>query len=235
MQDKIGKTIDELTVKELREESRKCGLKLESKGHKFTKAELIERLLKYAEEQRDTQNDIQKAIDEAGQVDVENNPEDEETWLEEAEVETKTESEEDGWLEEHAIVKENKEDDSYVRYARTLEEIEKKYGNRKKQHIYDNELNVGSFVVFVHYVEAKDGNIYKKLRTAKVTGVNRKKELVRVTTLLGTELQLNFEELLYIKADNETSSYPIDIDRYLTKQRTEKGRVLINEKFNGND
>lgn len=218
-----------MTVKELKEESRKRGLTLESKGHKFTKPELIERITKWDAEQADIDADIQKAIDEAGQ------PDDNETWGETdctKEVETCADCEEAPC--ENTPEVETKED-GYIVYAKTLEEIEQKYGNRKKQEIYDNELKVGSYVVFVHYVEAKNGQIYKKLRTAKVTGINRKKELARVVTLLGTEKELCFDELLYIKGSAKNCSYPKDITMYLKEQRTEKGKVLINERFTENN
>ena len=227
----MNKTFEEMTVKELREESRKRGLTLESKGHKFTKPELIERLIKWDMEQADIDEDIQKAIDEAGQ------PDDNETWGEAEctkEVETCADCEE-APCENTPEIKTNKDKDDYIVYAKTLEEIEQKYGNRKKQEIYDNELKVGSYVVFVHYVEAKNGQIYKKLRTAKVVGINRKKELVRVITLLGTEKELCFDELLYIKGSAKNCSYPKDITMYLKEQRTEKGKVLINERFTENN
>ena len=223
------KAFKTMTVKELKEESRKRGLTLESKGHKFTKPELIERITKWDAEQADIDADIQKAIDEAGQ------PDDNETWGETdctKEVESCAECEEAPC--ENTPEVETKED-SYIVYAKTLEEIEQKYGNRKKQEIYDNELKVGSYVVFVHYVEAKNGQIYKKLRTAKVTGINRKKELARVVTLLGTEKELCFDELLYIKGSAKNCSYPKDITMYLKEQRTEKGKVLINERFAENN
>lgn len=223
----MNKTFEKMTVKELREESRKRGLTLESKGHKFTKPELIERLTKWDAEQADIDADIQKAIDEAGQ------PDDNETWGETdctKEVESCAECEH-APCENTTEVETNRGKDGYIVYAKTLEEIEQKYGNRKKQEIYDNELKVGSFVVFVHYVEAKNGQIYKKLRTAKVVGINRKKELVRIVTLLGTEKELIFDELLYIKGVGRGCSYPKDITVYLKEQRTEKGKVLINEKF----
>lgn len=223
------KAFKTMTVKELKEESRKRGLTLESKGHKFTKPELIERLTKWDAEQADIDADIQKAIDEAGQ------PDDNETWGETdctKEVESCAECEEASCENTPEI--ETKED-SYIVYAKTLEEIEQKYGNRKKQEIYDNELKVGSYVVFVHYVEARNGQIYKKLRTAKVTGINRKKELARVVTLLGTEKELCFDELLYIKGSAKNCSYPKDITMYLKEQRTEKGKVLINERFTENN
>lgn len=226
----MNKTFEEMTVKELREESRKRGLTLESKGHKFTKPELIERLTKWDAEQADIDADIQKAIDEAGQ------PDDNETWGEtECEkVETCADCEK-APCESTPEVKTNRDKDGYIVYAKTLEEIEQKYGNRKKQEIYDNELKVGSYVVFVHYVEARNGQIYKKLRTAKVVGINRKKELVRIVTLLGTEKELSFDELLYIKGSAKNCSYPKDIAMYLKEQRTEKGKVLINERFAENN
>ena len=68
------KAFETMTVKELKEESRKRGLTLERKGHKFTKPELIERLTKLDSEQADIDEDVQKEIDEAGQ------PDDNETW-----------------------------------------------------------------------------------------------------------------------------------------------------------
>lgn len=221
----MNKTFEEMTVKELREESRKRGLTLESKGHKFTKQELIERLTKLDAEQAD--------IDEAGQ-EILVDPEGDEAWgdAECEKVETCAEC-------EHApcenTPKVETKEDGYIVYAKTLEEIEQKYGNRKKQEIYDNELKVGSYVVFVHYVEARNGQIYKKLRTAKVVGINRKKELVRIVTLLGTEKELSFDELLYIKGSAKNYSYPKDIAMYLKEQRTEKGKVLINERFAENN
>lgn len=221
------KEFETMTVKELREESKKRGLTLESKGHKFTKPELIERLIKWDMEQAD--------INEAGQ------PDDNKTWVEtwvEAgctkEVETCADCEE-APCENTPEVKTDRDKDGYIVYAKTLEEIEKKYGNRKKQEIYYNELKVGSYVVFVHYVEARNGQIYKKLRTAKVVGINRKKELVRIVTLLGTEKELSFDELLYIKGSAKNCSYPKDIAMYLKEQRTEKGKVLINERFAENN
>lgn len=201
-------------VAELKQMSRERGLKLESKGHKFTKSELIERLL----QSDDEQNDINKKIEEAA--------DDEEAWDEPV---LKHE------VKEEPVKEQKKEETNktvFIRFAETIEQIETKYGKRKKQEIYDNELEVGCFVAFIHYVEAADGNIYKKLRTAKVVGINRKKELVRVSTLLGTELELGFEQLLYIRGKGRECSYPWDIKKFLVKQRTEKGKDLINERFN---
>lgn len=205
-----------MKVAELREESRKRGLTLESKGHKFTKAELVERLTKYDLENKDAQADIDKKISECVEV------------KEETKQENKTNNKVTKVY--HAENVENK-----ISFAKTLDEIIVKYGHEKQQRVYDENLMVGSLVVFMHYVEAKDGNIYKKLRTAKVVGVNRKQRKVRVKTLLGTELELLFSDLFYIRKDDERSSYPMDIKEFLRNKRTEKGRALINEKLNYNN
>lgn len=204
----MNNNYEELTVKQLREISRERGLTLESKGHKFTKQELIERLVNDDAEMKEPEKE-----------------QDNETWIAPAkQPEVKEQKEE---------VKSNIREDGYIIFAGTLEEIVQKYGNRKKQSIYDNELNVGCYVVFVHYVESKHGDIYKKLRTAKVVGVNRKKERVRVVTLLGTEIELGYDDLLYIKGAAKECSYPKDINTYLKHQRTEKGRAILNERFTG--
>lgn len=214
-----NKTLETMTVKELREESKKRELTLEYRGHKFTKQELIERIMNYDAEQKDVLDDIQKAIDEAGEQ-----PESKTSDVTDVTETNKNKSKE---LEEKP--------EDYICFAKTLEEIEKKYSGRKKQVIYDNELKVGSFVVFVHYVEAKNGNVYKKLRTAKVIGVNRVKELVRIITLLGTEKELGFEDLLYIRGARKECSYPKDIVTFLRGQRTEKGKALMDEKLAENN
>lgn len=192
----------EMKVKELREECKKRGLTISCKERRFTKEELVEKLISNDNETK--QNNEMEETKEVEEVKTTETPV----------VETKEE------------VKET----NPLHYAKTLEDIEKKYSNRKQQRIYDNELKVGSFVVFIHYVEARDGNIYKKLRTAKVVGVNRKQELVRVQTLLGTEKELPFEDLLYIRGVGEHCSYPSDIKNYLKGQRTEKGKAIINER-----
>ena len=211
------KNYKEMKVAELKQESRKRGMTLEKNGHKFNKTELIERLEERDRmEEQDIKNDINKAIVEADE---------DESWNPQK-------------VEQKKVAKEEKKKvyrvynkDTYIKFAETLEQIEKKYSVRKQDKIYDNELQVGSFVVFVHYVEAANGNVYKKLRTAKVIGVNRKKELVKVETFLGTQKTLSYDELLYIKAGTIEATYPKDISVYLRNQRTEKGRELINDRY----
>lgn len=201
------KDFETMTVKELREESRERGLTLESKGKRFTKAQLIERLLKWEKEQEDINSDIQKAIDEAGEEpkcedmksckDCSNSP-----------------------CENTPEIKEVKGNKFF---ATTIEEIEQKYSGEKPEWVYEEELQIGSMVVFVQYVSALNGWIGKKLRTAKVVAINRKKQLVRVETILGIELELRYEDLLYILKDYRRGfrNYPLDINIYLKKQRME--------------
>lgn len=219
----------EMTVKELREESRKRGLTLEYKGHKFTKSELIERLKNCdceVKEEAEKEVEVKEEVEmkEVNQEVIEteddwNTLEVEETNKNENKTEWETET--------------NKNENKIIVFAETLEEIEKKYSIPKPEYIFETILKVGSFVVFIHYVEVKyiPGKIVKKLRTAKVIGVNRKKRIVRVQTFYGEVMELTFEDLLFIKEDTKESFYPADIKKYMKKQRTEKGQRAIDEKF----
>lgn len=179
---------EEMKVAELKQESRNRGLTLESKGHKFTKQELIDRLNDYENESVEKQ--------------PKPNNEDDEAW-----VETKTEE----------PVKTSTEETEERKFA-TLEEIEMKYGSRKEQRIYDNVLQVGCMICYVRFIETKHGKLLKKLGSAKVVGVNRKKELVRVQTPVGEEKELTFDELVFIR-DVNVRTYPKDINSVLYAQR----------------
>lgn len=233
--------LEAMKVAELKKLTKEHGLTLESKGHKFNKTELIDRLL------NDSENGTDESWNEVkSKTKVEKQPdpcfEQDEVWVEaksEKKVETQVQEEdEEEWDE--PLTQENKEaakqegietkeeeenkrpvpgDSDYIKFATTLQEIETKYGHEKQPYVYDNMLKVGSFVVFIHYVEAKDGNVYKKLRTAKVIGINRNKKLVRVETPMKAIMELTFEELLYIREDTPESSYPNDIRKYMKQQR----------------
>lgn len=209
--------LEAMKVAELKKLTKEHGLTLESKGHKFNKTELIDRLL----------NDSENGTDESWievksktKVETQVQEEDEEEWDEPLTQENKEAVKQEGIETKE---EENKRpvpgDSDYIKFATTLQEIETKYGHEKQPYVYDNMLKVGSFVVFIHYVEAKDGNVYKKLRTAKVIGVNRNKKLVRVETPMKAIMELTFEELLYIREDTPESSYPNDIRKYMKQQR----------------
>lgn len=186
---------EEMKVAELKQESRNRGLTLESKGHKFTKQELIDRLNAYENESVEKQPKPSN--------------EDDESWVETKGFETETFEEEE--------VKTSSEKTEERKFA-TLEEIEMKYGSRKEQHIYDNVLQVGCMICYVRFIETKHGQLLKKLGTAKVVGVNRRKELVRVQTPVGEEKELTFDELVFIRGVN-VRTYPRDINSVLYAQR----------------
>ena len=196
---------EEMKVAELKQQSRNRGLTLESKGHKFTKQELIDRLNAYENEV----NEFDEAwIETKSKTKVEKQPapsnEDNEAWVETKGFETEE-------------VKTGTEETEERKFA-TLEEIEMKYGSRKEQRIYDNVLQVGCMICYVRFIETKHGKLLKKLGTAKVVGVNRKKELVRVQTPVGEEKELTFDELIFIR-DVNVRTYPKDINSVLYAQR----------------
>lgn len=186
---------EEMTVRMLRAEMKKRKLPQEHNGKKFTKHELIEKLNDYEFcKKRDERNEN----DELKQPDP--SPIDEEVW------ETPT------------PVKDEVKND-YISFAKTLEEVKRKYLKQKKEDIYNKELVVDSTVVFVHVVLAKNGNTYEKLRTAKVVGVNRTKRLVKVKMFYGEEMLLRFDELIYIKGIGENATYPNDIATFIRNQK----------------
>lgn len=177
---------EQMTVKELREESKKRGLTLESHGKRFTKAELIENIKKWEEEQKQIEDELDKEL-----------------------------------RTEHYEPEE----------LLTVEEIEERYGGRKKQNVYDNFLDVNSGVVFVAMIDLPNGETIKKLRTAKVKFVNRDDEVVIVETIVGDEFGLSFDDLIYIRPDIEKGGYPRVIRNILRAQRTEKGRQMIQDRM----
>ena len=209
----MKKDYREMVVAELRQISRERGLTLEYKGHKFNKPELIERLEAYDKENDKVEdNEVQNVNDD-------NTP-----WEEQEVKDIEKESVE---KQQEVAVKSNQESNYF--FAETFEEIVNKYSGKRPDWVFEQVLTPGCFVVFIDYVESKaqPGNVYKKIRTAKVIGVNRSKKLVRAETLLGDVSERTFDELLYIKSAE--ARYPKDISAYLRKQRTRKGWEIINE------
>lgn len=226
------KDLSVFKVKDLKVLSRESGLKLEHKGHKFTKQELIDNLVEYYKEY---------CKNEEKEVNEDNSKEEEKADVVEAieavaEVveETKTQDEEEAWEEEKEETTEEQETENKYRgiYATTLKQIAEKYSYEKPQWVYDEVLQVGSTIAFIHYVEAKDQNVYRKLRFAKVVGINRKQKLVKVQTFYGTEVKIGFDELLFIVSKNDTAnSFPKDIRNYIKGHRTKQGRRDIHDRY----
>lgn len=215
------KDLSNLKVKDLKALSREKGLNLEHKGHKFTKQELIDNLIEfYKNEEKEGEEekaDVVEAIEAVVEV-VEETQDDEEAW-EEGKEGTKE--------------KEQETENKYRGiYATTLKQIAEKYSYEKPQWVYDEVLQVGSTIAFIHYVEAKDQNVYRKLRFAKVVGINRKQKLVKVQTFYGTEVKIGFDELLFIVSKNDTAnSFPKDIRNYIKGHRTKQGRRDIHDRY----
>lgn len=222
----IMKDLSGFKVKDLKALSREKGLKLEHKGHKFTKQELIDNLVEFYKNEVKEDNskeeekaDVVEAIEAVAEV-VEETQEqdDEEAW--EEEKEKKTEEEQETENKYRGI------------YATTLKQIAEKYSYEKPQWVYDEVLQVGSTIAFIHHVEAKDQNVYRKLRFAKVVGINRKQKLVKVQTFYGTEVKIGFDELLFIVSKNDTAnSFPKDIRNYIKGHRTKQGRRDIHDRY----
>lgn len=225
------KDLSVFKVKDLKVLSRESGLKLEHKGHKFTKQELIDNLVEYYKEyykneekevnednsKEEEKADVVEAIEAVAEV-VEETQDDEEVWEEE---------------KEEAKEKEQETENKYRGiYATTLKQIAEKYSYEKPQWVYDEVLQIGSTIAFIHYVEAKDQNVYRKLRFAKVVGINRKQRLVKVQTFYGTEVKISFDELLFIVSKNDTAnSFPKDIRNYIKGHRTKQGRRDIHDRY----
>lgn len=221
------KDLSNLKVKDLKALSREKGLKLEHKGHKFTKQELIDNLVEfYKNEEKEGEQDNSKEKERADVVEA----------IEAvAEVVEETQDDEEAWEEgkEETETKEQEIENKYRGiYATTLKQIAEKYSYEKPQWVYDEVLQIGSTIAFIHYVEAKDQNVYRKLRFAKVVGINRKQKLVKVQTFYGTEVKIGFDELLFIVRKNDTAnSFPKDIRNYIKGHRTKQGRRDIHDRY----
>lgn len=223
------KDLSSLKVKDLKALSREKGLKLEHKGHKFTKQELINNLVEfYKNEEKEGAEDNSKEEEKADVVEAI------EAVVEVVE-ETQAQDDEEAWEEEkeETTEKEQEAENKYRGiYATTLKQIAEKYSYEKPQWVYDEVLQVGSTIAFIHYVEAKDQNVYRKLRFAKVVGINRKQKLVKVQTFYGTEVKIGFDELLFIVSKNDTAnSFPKDIRNYIKGHRTKQGRRDIHDRY----
>lgn len=223
------KDLSNLKVKDLKALSREKGLKLEHKGHKFTKQELIDNLVEfYKNEEKEVNEDNSKEEEKADVVEAIEA-------VAEVVEEVQEQDDEEAWEEgkEETTEKEQETENKYRGiYATTLKQIAEKYSYEKPQWVYDEVLQIGSTIAFIHYVEAKDQNVYRKLRFAKVVGINRKQRLVKVQTFYGTEVKIGFDELLFIVSKNDTAnSFPKDIRNYIKGHRTKQGRRDIHDRY----
>lgn len=227
---------EEMTVEQLRKITRERGMTLQFKGKKYTKSELIERLVQddsdYEWGDKEEDSEVNEQNLEKKYNPEEDDPEEEEIWDVDEIKESKSVEQE---IEEKAEKSEKVKQEERPDFAVTLEQIEKRYLYRREQIIYDKCLIPGCIVYFIHYITTKDGKYVKKLRTARVMEVDREKEIVKAETIFHTKFELHFDELLYIRQFNEKGLVPKDLHNFLRKQRTDKGREKIYEAFEQNN
>lgn len=207
---------EELVVVQLKEETKRRGLPVSIKNHKFTKAELINELREddsyWAEEGELGAREnicVCQILGEYVQPEKQVVKDDKQSKKGENR-EIKEENKSEG--------KKSVKAESSIAFARTYDEIVEKYSRPKHPDVYERDLHLGAWVVYSEHVEAMDGNFYPKIRRAKVVGIDRDMKEVVVETPIGSEKILGFEELLYIKGD-EKRFYPKDIKDFLLKQK----------------
>lgn len=113
-------------------------------------------------------------------------------------------------------------------FATNFREIIEKYSGRKPEKQYE-DLKSGDMIVFVHHVDARDGNVYKKIRQAKVTEVDQKTESIHVVLFYGGKLCIPYEDVLHIRKEGD--SLPKDIRKYLSAKRSPNGHKDIVERL----
>lgn len=189
---------EDLKVAQLKELSKERGLHVSSHSHKFSKSDLIDQLRRYDEE-----------IDMWEDEDIEDTSISE--FMEES-VSTLG-NEEKG----HEKDDNREEKHNGVVYARTFDEIMQKYNHRKPGHVYQKELRVGGWVVYVHTGKGYGGIPSKRLRRARVEVIDRKSETIQASLISGDIVNLHFNDLLYIKG-SDSYKYPNDLFNFIKHQ-----------------
>lgn len=175
---------EEMKVAELKEESRKRGLTLESKGKKFTKKELIDRLNEYekANESKDKNESGQDSFPVNG------------------EMVTKV-------LKKavNKILSGNGEEENkrFLTSSELLPMIKKRYGGGRPDWVYEQAVKSGNYVAYVRNFETKSGLQVECLATAKIIAVNKKKRLVRCVRAGVETIELSFDEMLFVHVPSD--------------------------------
>ena len=193
------KNYNEMTVPELREECRSRGIPRQENGKKLTKAVLIERLEKADEE-------VEEIKEMFGDVPV----------VEETKEPEKKENEINT-----AGTTETEERISYDRdvYPKICDVIEKYAGTCKSEDIVP-----GARVVYVRYIETRNGKFLRKIGTALIVNTKRASRVAKIETPLGTDVQ-NFDDFLFVRK-SEYDRYPEDIIEVLALQRKERQQFI---------
>ena len=178
----------EMTVTELRAETRRRGLPQQKNGKKFVKTELVERLeqddMKFsAEEERETKK----------------------KWEKPEVVITKAEEKQEITIEQVT--------------SEITKLQDKLSGTATKE-----DIQIGSFVVFVKYTERKGRSVIKRLLTGKVVEIDRKNEIVKVETPVGICYTMSYASLLFCKRPDDRKRFPDEIVETFDVQKKERER-----------
>lgn len=183
----MKRNYEEMTVTELRVETRQRGLPQQKNGKKFTKVELIERL---------KQDDVKFGV-------------------------SKEENKEKKEWKKPEIVITNEEEKQEVTIEQVTNEItnlqDKLSGTATKE-----DIQIGSFVVFVKYTERKGRSVIKRLLTGKIIEIDRKNEIVKVETPVGTCFTMSYVSLLFCKRPGDRKGFPDEIVEAFDMQKKER-------------
>lgn len=188
----MKRNYEEMTVTELRAETRQRGLPQQKNGKKFTKVELIERL---------KQDDMKFSISES-------------------EKESKTKKKKKEWKKPEIVItkEEEKQEVTIEQVTSEITKLQDKLsGTATKE-----DIQIGSFVVFVKYTERKGRSVIKRLLTGKITEIDRKNEIVKVETPVGTCFTMSYVSLLFCKRPGDRKGFPDEIVEAFDIQKKER-------------
>lgn len=186
----MKRNYEEMTVTELRAETRQRGLPQQKNGKKFTKVELIERL---------KQDDMKFSV---------------------SEEENKTKKEKKEWKKPEIVItkEEEKQEVTIEQVTSEITKLQDKLsGTATKE-----DIQIGSFVVFVKYTERKGRSVIKRLLTGEITEIDRKNEIVKVETPVGTCFTMSYVSLLFCKRPGDRKGFPDEIVEAFDMQKKER-------------
>ena len=186
----MKRNYEEMTVTELRAETRQRGLPQQKNGKKFTKIELIDRL---------KQDDMKFGV---------------------SEEENKIKKEKKEWKKPEIVItkEEEKQEVTIEQVTSEITKLQDKLsGTATKE-----DIQIGSFVVFVKYTERKGRSVIKRLLTGKITEIDRKNEIVKVETPVGTCFTMSYASLLFCKRPGDRKGFPDEIVEAFDIQKKER-------------
>lgn len=116
-------------------------------------------------------------------------------------------------------------------HAESLENLRETYEGRTPRWAFDYKLKPGSYIA---YVQSRNGR--DRLRTAKVIGVNRTKQLIKAERYVGEYDIVSYEKVMFIVDKEKGGTFPHVIRTHMARTRTpeqkERLRKLYGEREN---